>query len=63
MGRKLRSIVPAHPNLLPPKLPDAAYIRHKEVGLKAWATFNVDRKHRAKALPHLSMGHISDASS
>ena len=45
MGRKLRSTVPAHPNVLQPKLPNAVHIRQKEVELTASSKFNVDRKH------------------
>ena len=51
MGRKLRSTVPAHPNVLQPKLPNSVQIRQKEGELKASSKFNFDRKHRAKELP------------
>ena len=51
MGRKLRPTVTAHPNVLPPKLPNAVHIRQKEVELKASSKFNFGRKHRVKELP------------
>ena len=56
MCRKLRSTVPAHPNVLHPKLPNAVHIRQKEMELKASSKFNVDRKHRSKEFPPLTVG-------
>ena len=58
VGRKLRSTVPAHPNVLQAKLPNAVHrsTRQKEVESKASSKFNFDRKHRAKELPPLTVG-------
>ena len=56
MGRKLRSTVPAHPNVSQPKLANSVQIRHKDVESKALSKFNIARKHRAKELHPLTVG-------
>ena len=48
--------LPAHLNVLQPKLPIAVHIRQKEVKLKASSKFNFDRKHRSKERPPLTVG-------
>ena len=56
MGRKLRSTVPAHPNVSQPKLENSVQIRQKDLESKALSKFNIDRKHRAKELYPLTVG-------